>query len=202
MPNPRVILLHGFNVRDEGERTVGKLAPYFAAAGFAVKRPRYGWLGLLGVRALNGKFARLIADLSEPGDILVGHSNGCAIGAEAADLGAQFSQLVLINPALDSDRAFPVSEYLRAIHVWHSPSDSPVWAAKFLPWHSWGDMGAVGYNGRTDIRVRNYNKESGYQVSSSEHSDVFAPGKLEFFAPLIVAAVTGTPPAVPSALAA
>lgn len=200
MPKGRVILLHGFNVRDEGERTVGKLAPYFEAAGFAVKRPRYGWLGLLGVRALNGKFARLIADLSEPGDILVGHSNGCAIGVEAADLGATFTQLVLINPALDSDRRFPAQ--IERVHVWHSPSDGPVFAAKFLPWHAWGDMGAVGYRGIYDPRVTSYNKENGYPVSSSEHSDVFAPGKLEFFAPLIVAVVTGTPPVAPSALAA
>lgn len=184
----RVILLHGFNVTDEGCATVGKLAPYFEEAGFVVKRPRYGWRGLLGVRFLNNTFGRLVADLSEPGDIVVGHSNGCAIAANALGHGAIFDQLVLINPALDSDYEFP--ETVRKIHVWHSPSDAPVRFAKFLPWHAWGDMGAVGHKG-DDPRVANYNKETGFiGASSSGHSDVFEDGKIEFFGPAIVSRVT------------
>lgn len=181
----RVILIHGFNVRDEGDRTVGALAPFLESAGFHVKRPRYGWRGLLGVRYLNETFSQLIADLSEPGDILIGHSNGCAIAVEAAEKSThEFARLVLINPALDSDHLFPAN--IRRIDVWHSPSDGPVRFAKFLPWHSWGDMGAVGYRGLYDPRVRSYNKENGFKVSSDSHSDVFEPGKIEFFGPLIV----------------
>jgi pimeloyl-ACP methyl ester carboxylesterase len=183
----RAILLHGFNVSDEGDRTIGRLQPYLDQAGLHVKRPRYGWLGLLGVRLLNRRFARLIADLAEPGDIVIAHSNGCAIAAEAADLGAPFGEMVLINPALDSDRQFP--RQVGRVHVWHSPSDAPVWASKFIPWHSWGDMGAVGYRGPYDYRVTSYNKENAYPVSSSSHSDVFDHGKIEFFAPLILSAL-------------
>jgi len=180
----RVILLHGFNVSDEGERTVGRLQPYFEQAGYVVRRPRYGWLGLLGVRVLNKRFARLLADLAEPGDVVVGHSNGCAIAVEAADLGAPFSQLVLINPALDSDRVF--APQIQRVHIWYSPSDTPVAFARLLPWHAWGDMGAVGYRGPYDPRVSSYNKENGYAISSSGHSDVFEPNKLKFFAPAIL----------------
>jgi pimeloyl-ACP methyl ester carboxylesterase len=181
----RAILIHGFNVRDEGNSTVGTLVPYLQAAGFHVKRPRYGWRGLLGVRYLNDTFSQLIADLSEPGDTLIGHSNGCAIAVQAVEKTEhEFDRLVLINPALDSDYLFPSN--VRRIDVWHSPSDAPVRFAKLLPWHSWGDMGAVGYRGLYDPRVRSFNKENGFEVSSSSHSDVFAPGKVEFFAPIIV----------------
>jgi pimeloyl-ACP methyl ester carboxylesterase len=187
MNGRRVILLHGFNVRDDGDGTVGKLAPYFEGAGFRVKRPRYGWTFLLGVRYLNPRASRMIADLAEPGDIVVGHSNGCAIAVGAAEHGAPFSAMVLINPALDSDYRFP--RQLERIHIWHSPSDAPVSWARFLPWHAWGDMGAVGYRGPFDPRVTSFNKENGYRISSHAHSDVFAPGKLEFFAPLIVSAI-------------
>lgn len=189
MSSPRVILLHGFNVFDGGKRTVGKLRPYFEAAGFRVKQPPYGWVGLLGLRYANAKVTPVIAEMIEPDDIVVGHSNGCAIAAAALDLGAPFSQMVLINPALDRDHPFSITKELRAIHVWHSPSDSPVKWAKLLPGHAWGDMGAVGYEGRRDPRVRCYNKETGFHISSSAHSDVFLPGKLEFFAPKIVEAV-------------
>lgn len=187
----RAILLHGFNVSDEGEGSIGRLTPYLERDGWHVKRPRYGWLGLLGVRLMNTRFARLIADMAEPGDVVLAHSNGAAIAVEAAELGAPFAELVLINPALDSDREFP--EQLNQITIWHSPSDSPLWISKFLPWHAWGDMGAVGYRGPYDVRVMSINKENGFPVSSKEHSDVFAPGKLEFFAPLIISEIRSKP---------
>lgn len=193
--NPRVILLHGFNVFDGGAGTVGKLTPFFEKAGFRVKPMRYGWRGLGGVWFLNATFSGILADLAEPGDIVVGHSNGCAIAAGAFAKGAEFSQLVFINPALDADHVFPASPSLRAVHVWHSPSDKPVALAKWIPGHAWGDMGAVGYRGPTDARVTSYNKENGYRVSSSKHSDIFEPAKLDFFAPLIVSKVTSLVPA-------
>lgn len=184
----RVWLVHGFNVSDQGKGTVQTLRPYFEAAGFEVKLWRYGWRGLLGVRYMNGTFAQLLADAVDDGDIIVGHSNGACLAKLALDqTEAKLGQLVLINPALDSDAHF--AKNCGAIHVWHSPSDSPVAWAKILPWHAWGDMGAVGYRGPYDPRVTPYNKENGFPVSSREHSDVFQPDKLKFFGPLIVRTV-------------
>lgn len=189
----RVWLLHGFNVSDGGERTVQALAPFFEAEGYEVKRFRYGWRGLLGVRMMNDTFARILADIIEPGDIVLGHSNGGCIGyLAAAEHAAPIGQLVLINPALDADVKFPAQ--LRAVHIWHSPSDRPVAVAKLLPWHNWGDMGAVGYRGPHDPRVRSYNKENGYPVSSREHSDVFTEPRLSYFGPLIAQAVSAHEP--------
>lgn len=185
---PRVILLHGFNVCDEGQRSVGRLAPYFTQAGFVVKRPRYGWLGLLGVRLMNRRFARLIADMSEPGDIVVAHSNGCAIAFQAAtEFHAEFAQLVFINPALDADCEFPPQ--ISHVHIWHSPGDSPVAWSKLLPWHAWGDMGAVGYRGRPTPRVHCYDKQNDFPVSSRSHSDIFEPENLSYFAPIVLSQV-------------
>ncbi len=184
----RVILIHGFNVRDGGNATVGKLRPFFEQAGFSVMQPRYGWTFLLGVRLLDKRFATLVADLTEPGDVYVGHSNGCCIAQLAAEMGAPVSQMVYINPALDRDTFLP--RHVGRLHVWHSPADGPVRFARWLPWHRWGDMGAVGYQGPHDTRVINYNKQEDYpQVSSIAHSDVFEHGKLQFFAPKIVDAV-------------
>lgn len=182
-----VWLVHGFNVTDGGAGSVGKLAPYFEAAGFEVKRFRYGWKGLLGVRRSNGTFAQLLADVVNPGDIIVGHSNGGCLAKLAADLGAPAAQLVLINPALDADARF--AQQVGRIHIWHSPSDKPVTWARWLPWHAWGDMGAIGYRGPYDPRVMSYNKENGFPVSSREHSDVFKPHILSFFGPEIVRSV-------------
>jgi pimeloyl-ACP methyl ester carboxylesterase len=181
---PVVWLVHGFNVTDGGAGSVGKLAPYFEAAGFDVKRFRYGWKGLLGVRLSNHTFAQLLADVVNPGDIIVGHSNGGCIAKLAADLGAPAAQLVLINPALDADTRF--APQLGRIHIWHSPSDKPVAWARWLPWHAWGDMGAIGYRGPYDARVSSYNKENGFPVSSRAHSDVFSRDCVRYYGPLIV----------------
>lgn len=179
----RVILIHGFNVADGGERTTGRLARFFEERECQVKLFRYGWRGILGVRFGNPALSRLLADMSDTGDIVVAHSNGCAIAHVAAHRGAAFGAMVYINPALDRDA--PLAAQIPALHVWHSPSDRPVAIAKWLPWHTWGDMGAVGYRGPRDLRITNFNKERGFPVSSRAHSDVFEEAQLSYFGPLI-----------------
>ena len=106
---------------------------------------------------------------------------------KASFLGAPFSQLVFINPALDADAT--VGTQVKRIHVWHSPSDLPVRFANLFVRHPWGEMGATGYKG-TDPRFINYNKENDFDVSSRSHLDIFfVKEKLDFFGPLIVKAV-------------
>lgn len=184
-PLPRVILLHGFNVKDDGAGSILKLAPFLEAAGFRVKRFRYGFFFLLRVRFLVERFARVLADMSEPGDIVIGHSNGCLMAMIAAEHGATFAQMVFINPALDNDT--PLPPHVGHLTIWHSPSDWVVRVARLLFAHRWGDMGAVGYRGKADARITSINKENAYeQATSSEHSDVFAEPQLSFFGPEIV----------------
>jgi hypothetical protein len=182
---PRAILVHGFNVHDGGKRTVGTLRPYLERAGYDVRIFSYGWMGLVSVRLFNARFAQMMADLSNSDDLMIGHSNGCCLIHLAAQRRAPFRRVVYINPALD--RAAPLAPQVGALDVWHSPSDKPVSWARFLPDHPWGDMGAWGYQGRHDPRIRNFNKESGFaQTSSREHSDVFTGERLRYFGPLIV----------------
>ncbi|KKL96041.1 hypothetical protein LCGC14_1848480, partial [marine sediment metagenome] len=71
---------------------------------------------------------------------------------------------------------------------WHSPSDKALRVARWLPFHTWGRMGAVGYKG-DDPSYVNYNKEDDFERSSSLHGDVFDPPKLKYFGPLIVDAL-------------
>lgn len=186
---PTVWLVHGFNVKDGGAGSIAKLKPYYEAAGFEVKLFRYGWTALLMIfpftaRLLNRRLARLLADVIRPGDILGGHSNGALICKLSGDLGAPIGILIIINGAIDSDVTF--APQIGRIQIWYSPSDKPVTFARILPRHPWGDMGAIGYRGPYDARVDAYNKENGFPVSSKEHSDVFKPRIIDFFAPLIV----------------
>ncbi len=189
-PRPKVWLVHGFNVRDSGAGTTDRLRKSLAIWLHPVREFDYGWLGLLGARFGNRRIATRLVDavLADDGDldprpVAIGHSNGCALLHLASHMGAPFRKLIYINPALDKD-AVP-GDQVEEVHIWHSPSDTAVRFARFLPWHTWGEMGATGYRG-DDPRMHNHNKERDYRLSSKAHSDVFKEPLLGFFGPLIV----------------
>lgn len=177
-----VHLTHGFNVRDGGAASTDKLRPYFEAAGYAVDEDDYGWVGLLRLRSTNKRVAARLAAHVKPGDIGCGHSNGGLIVVMAADLGAPFAGLILIHPALESDRVF--APQVSWITVYHSELDGVVDVAEgldWLPWnwrkeHPWGDMGSRGYTG-DDPRCRNINDKK-------DHSGIFR--HLKVWGPRIV----------------
>ena len=185
----RVWLVHGFNVKDGGAGSIGKLAPYFEAAGYEVKHFRYGWTAMLMIlpftsRFLNRRLGKMLAGIISAGDDVAGHSNGGLIAKLSGDYGAPVRNLIIINGAIDSKVKF--APQIERVHIWYSPSDRPVTIARILPRHPWGNMGAVGYQGPYDSRVTCYNKENGFPVSSRAHSDVFSGERLDFFGPLIV----------------
>ena len=174
---PAVHLVHGFNVTDDGGATTDRIAPYFEAAGFRPVEQDYGFLFLLGAWICNNRVAKRIAKQVKPGDIGCGHSNGCAILTRAADAGAPFDGLVLINPALDAD--FTFAPQLRWIHVYYNQDDGAVKLAELIPHFlnkRWGAMGARGYVG-TDPRVENIDchKDQGRGLPRVEgHSTIFS----------------------------
>lgn len=185
-------LIHGFNVWDGGAATVGTLAPFFAAQGVTPVSIDYGHFGLIQTKLFNTRVAEKVnaairaASVSYDHVLLVGHSNGCAvIDAASRRPGFKAAGFIYINPALRRDRTLaPGVDFL---HVWHSPSDWVVRIARRLPFaRNWGAMGAHGYQGVPDPRIENFNKEVGYPVSSSGHSDVFAYDKRPTFGPIIV----------------
>ena len=187
--NPQILLIHGFNVWDNGKASVGELRGYCAAMDLPYHILKYGHFGLWDARTKNDNVARQVKefiDNSAQPVIVIAHSNGCAITQIAIDLyGVKPKHVVFINPALQRDiHLSNVCTY----DIWHSPSDKPVKWARYLPkanFRPWGDMGAVGSS--LDLpHVMNYNKEDDTRISSKEHSDVFSTELLSFFAPLIL----------------
>lgn len=112
----------------------------------------------------------------------IGHSNGCAILAAASELGAPFDRLVFINPALD--RSAAVGPSVKRVHVFHSPTDIPIYIAGLFLKHPWGRMGRDG--ARTpDPRFTNHNMLADYPVKVRGHLDIFRDEKLDFYGGLI-----------------
>lgn len=140
----RVVLVHGFNVRDGGRGSIDRLIPHIERLGYEVVEFDYGFRFLLGVRFCSGSDARALAAICHPEDILIGHSNGGALIARAIEMGAPIKHAILIHPALDRDWSPPALHPVEQIHVYYSGRDIATWAAQWLPWHRWGAMGTVG----------------------------------------------------------
>lgn len=194
----RAILVHGFNVSDGGQGSVGMLEPFLAAQGIVPHRLNYTHFGFLEARLRNAKVAQTVSriayNLKLRGDTVMafGHSNGAAIlHLATTHYDAKIDHLVYVNPALQRELA--PGRHVKSCDVWHSPSDMPVAIAEFIRKltfsainsRPWGDMGAFGYVGE-DKRMRNFNKESDYLVSSEGHSDVWQLDKLAYFGPEMI----------------
>lgn len=151
-----IIFVHGFNDGDEGADNIDLLAPYARKKGYDAKTQAmdYGWRGLFGVRFKNRETAQKLIDLYNPGDVVVGYSNGCDIVALAIEMGLPVEHCIFIHPALRSDWEPPPNSKIKRIDVYYSENDKATRAAqlihKYSPLnlllgrHHWGNMGTVG----------------------------------------------------------
>jgi len=199
----RVILVHGFNVSDGGRGTTGKLARKMESDGFEVHEFSTGWRGLVGVRVSNKRRAQQLAARVKPGDILIGHSDGCNLIDQAlhelSSLHPSKVSTVYFNPALDRDTA--LAPIVTKCLVFHTESDKVVWISKWLAFHPWGEMGMKGYKATKpclhDSRYENISYESiGHHGLG--HSGVFnSPIALQSCYDIIRFELTPIPKAIP-----
>lgn len=163
---PVIHLAHGFRVRDRGANTVHRIEPLLVAEGLEVRRFSYPFTHLLFSWHWNTRWAvEELCERVQPGDGLIGHSHGCAIAARAAEAGAPFRWMILVQPALNANREFAAG--LEQVHVYFNRGDAAVLAGKWwrrktrlMPWrwrnpHDWGAMGRYGYLGG-DRRIFNH----------------------------------------------
>lgn len=180
---PRVVLVHGFNVRDP-RNSIERVRDLFENYGFHTTPFRYGWTDLLDVRfgSKNLAYALLsMLDFIDNEVIVIGHSNGCNLINQAAwlmeealiDSPCTFRRAVYLSPALNrTTRLCPV---LDRADVFHTKSDWAVRLASVLPFHRWGSMGAHGYGG-SDIRYHNHDAS----LLVKGHSGWFEPAGLRY----------------------
>jgi len=189
----RLHLVHGI-LDPVGRSGLLGLVPYLERAGFDVRVPDYGLITALETRIVNPLLRRTLHPYIEPGDIWIGHSNGCAIGYELSvgleELApVRFAGCVWINPALERNRSPPAPSWAQ---VYHNSGDEATVAAVAarelgLADPVWGEMGHAGYDGPDIGRVANI--DCGFEPGMplvSGHGDIFTPAKLAAWAPFIV----------------
>ena len=188
----RVHVVHGIMDR-VGTSGLLNLVPYLKAAGFDCRVPDYGLITAVETHIANPLIRRTLFPYIEPGDLYVGHSNGCAIGYELMQLGAPLAGAVYINAALYRDIKLPAPTTLGWLDVYYNGGDSATVAAVVgaklgLTDGSWGEMGHAGYLG-SDTRVTNIDAGKANKATAlglgledlpavSGHSDIFTPAKL------------------------
>lgn len=148
----RIVLIHGFNVRDGGAGTVDKLVPFLEEAGHEVDKDEadYGWFGLWAVRFRKASAVRRIAKALEHADAVISHSNGSNYEHKALKAlnGRGCYRVIRLSPALN--RTTGAAKNVGRCYVYHTLSDVWTWLSGWLPWHPWGRQGWRGYLGRDD----------------------------------------------------
>lgn len=176
----KIHLVHGLHAEQPGG-TVVKLEPYFRDAGYDVVVHNYGYAAAATARFLNPIRARRLAKYISPDDVIVGHSNGCALAwmitsgydGWLSDVPpTPCTGLVLVNGALDTDVEF---HNVKWVHVYHNAGDETVDLSNFMFKHPWGALGKYGYQGE-DARVTNIDTGgTAHMPKVWGHSAIFYP---------------------------
>lgn len=183
--------LHGFNVRDGGDGSIDKLAPWFSLRGFKVVEHEYGWVGPLRLRRRNSKAIREALPSILPGDVLIAHSNGSLICWELVEAGAPVSAVICIQPALRRDTIWRSDVEVLCLHNdkdW-IVSMGRMWgrfasvANPFRNRHGWGAAGRHGFT-TPQPNVENWDTDTG-PVPAQGHSGIFRTAPLLHWAPKI-----------------
>jgi pimeloyl-ACP methyl ester carboxylesterase len=163
-----VWLIHGFNVDDRGIGSVHRAVPFLRAQDVKFDFLTYPWTDLLRLRGSTKWAVAELLDRAQPGDSVIGHSNGAVIALRAAQAGMQWRWMGLVNPALPTNEIFPEGV---PVDVWHNRGDLATVAgavyrvvSRVLPWywrepHPWGAMGHYGahiHTAQGDGLVRNH----------------------------------------------
>lgn len=173
----RIHLIPGINIRHYYE-SIGVFGDYFRKMGITVvDHPKFIPFGTAFLQ--NRGFIREIANTAHAADVLVAHSNGCAVAHGVSKL-MKVKGLIFLNAALDRKLS---PGYVDFIHNWYCPGDDVLPFSKLIPNHEWGNAGKKGIISQ-DPRVKNHNMKN-YVPAVRGHSDIFDGKHAHFWAPRI-----------------
>lgn len=185
-------LIHGIRTAP-GKSNVPKLIPYLELVDEVVY-PDYGFIEAIETRRVNPIICGTMTPYIKPNDVLVGHSNGCAVILDMLEAGVKAHGIVFINGALKQDFVLPAC--VKYCSVYFNVGDDITEVARFaenLPVSpvdtNWGSLGHGGYIG-FDPRVANINcgavatAPAGLPLVNG-HSDIFSDINLPKWGPYI-----------------
>jgi hypothetical protein len=181
-------LIHG--IHTQGDTPVEGLITYMKD--FETRYPDYGFILGVETRIVNPIIVGSLLPYIAPEDIVIGHSNGCAIAYDLMNRGVEMAGAVFINAALEQDIIRPKT--IPWIDIYYNQGDEITEAAKLgaklgVTDIVWGEMGHAGYLGN-DPEITSYNcGATGGMPIVSGHSDFFTPTKLASWGPFVYAKI-------------
>ena len=177
-------LIHG--IYTEPTSPVKGLIPYLTAAGWKVRYPEYGYETALETKIINQMLTGTIAAYVQPDDILIGHSNGCALAYSIMQTGIKVAGAVFINGALENNFVRPPG--CPWIDVYFNQGDEVTRAAALaerlgIVSPVWGELGHSGYIGKDAMGASIDCYRTAGEPVVDGHSDFFTPSKLQAWAP-------------------
>jgi hypothetical protein len=184
-------LVHG--IHSTGQTPIEGLCPYLPF-GSHIAYPDYGFILGLETRVVNPIISGTLKPYISPTDIMIGHSNGCAVIYDLMHRGVAMGGAVFVNAALEQDIIRPAT--VPWIDVYFNGGDTITEAAKVgallgIDDPVWGEMGHAGYVG-TDKAITNVDcgKTSGLPIVCG-HSDFFTAAKLAGWGPYLAQRLAG-----------
>ena len=175
----KIHLLHGIHT-DLTNPVVSGLVPYLEKSGIQVMHPDYGYILSVETRRINPMVEGILTPYIETGDVLIGHSNGCAIIYDMLNTLSEKKVIpvgfIFINGALE--QRITVPDGISWGLCIYNENDTITEVAKIAAMlgtapRTWGEMGHAGYIG-TDTRVENVDaKHYPGMPPVSGHSDLF-----------------------------
>lgn len=182
----KVHVIHG--IHTEQDSPVKGLFPYLTALGFDVRYPEYGYELAVETKILNPVIEGVVQPYIEPVDVIIGHSNGCAIAYHLIHQGLVVKGCIFINAALEQEIKRPPT--CGFIDVYYNAGDKITEIAKVIQElgivdEVWGMLGHGGYLGM-DPFITNIDCQKGDGLPVIEgHSDFFTPQKLRYWGPYL-----------------
>jgi len=145
---PRVVLVNGINTDGEGSiDLLGVALRRLAVEVVDVLLPRRS---VVSARWGANRDARAVAQVSSPGDVVVGHSYGCLRAARAA-AAVPYRAIVCVAPAMPRGFSWPSPGL---VTCYYSRTDVALKAARLLLLHPFGG-GSAGLEGFAQVGVHN-----------------------------------------------
>lgn len=192
----KIHLIHGIHTTPQSSSVPG-LIPYLKGPVYDVAIPNYGYILAAETNRFNPSVVSMLCPYVDGSDVLVGHSNGCAIIYAMLDTlvnaGRPPRGLVLINGALEQKITLPAE--VEWCDVYFNAGDTITEVAQIAAWlgtapRTWGEIGHAGYVG-ADKRITNFDcGNTPNMPKCSGHSALFEPANLPAWGKFIMDRIT------------
>lgn len=178
--------MHG--IETDGKNNIFRLTQALRFAGFEVVEYTYEHTSFWDTfsRCKSDNNALGLLNIHQPGDHVIGHSNGGRLIHRAMEIGAEFAQCYLFAPAFGATTAWPKLG-AKKINIIFNPRDRAIRLGALVPGHDFGWLGAVGYQGEFDERIHSISDRVSNSVDPNEHSYMFQnPSRLDNWAAYLI----------------